>query len=218
MSDATDEDFLTDLIEDYIAHLEGNGQAPDLSDLDPATRRTVESVFRTVLAAWRSDVEIPPRPSGPSISGNPTATSGSEVLLDGNKVRGARTRRHLSPSEVDRRLNVAGHSVGANWTARAERNPTNATPELVAALASILGVGAGELGAAEGSLSEFRSWLDSDDLDQQARAWFERQHLAYSVEMVQRAHGQLLLAHQRSSGESRSQWISMLHAVLEQLR
>jgi hypothetical protein len=213
-----DEELLTDLIESYIAHLEGDGETPDLSELDPATRQSVEGVFRTVLAAWRSDVEVPPSSTSPSDSDGSSSALSTDVLLDGDKLRRARTQRRLSPSEVDQRLNATGHSVGANWTARAERNPTSASPTLAAALASILGVGAGELGAASGSLNGFRRWLDSDDFDQQARVWFEQERLAYSTETVRHARSQLALAHQRSSGGSREQWISMLHAVLEQLR
>ena len=38
----------------------------------------------------------------------------------------------------------------------------------------------GELGAASGSLSAFRRWLESDDFEVQARAWFENERLSNS--------------------------------------
>ena len=223
MSDVTNNEFLTDLIEDYIAHLEGAGDAPDLSQLDPDSRITVEGILRTVLAAWRSEVDIPPRSGDDktATASSPSATDKlehSEVMLDGDTIKSARMRRHLSPSEVDQRLNKAGHSVPTNWTVRAERNPTAVSPELATTLALILGVSAGQLSDVSDMLSAFRRWLSSDDFEEQALAWFEKERLTYSPEKVKEARSQLQLVHQRSLNDARAQWIAMLHAILEQLR
>ena len=127
MADDIVEDQITELIESYVAHLEGEGPAPSLDGLDAATRREARNAFRAVDAAWRSDLEIPPLEEDPvalALGFVPRRDPESFVVISGRLVKNARQGRGLKTSDVAARLESMGLAAAdQKWLGRLERAP-----------------------------------------------------------------------------------------------
>src|ERR1700722_17460322 len=101
MADDIVQDQIPELIESYVAHLEGEGPAPSLDGLDATTRREARNAFRAVDAAWRSDLEIPPLEEDPvalALGFVPRRDPESFVVVSGRLVKQARQGRGANAS------------------------------------------------------------------------------------------------------------------------
>jgi transcriptional regulator with XRE-family HTH domain len=224
MADDTIEDPITELIEAYIAHLEGEGPAPSLEDLDTHAKREARNAFRAVDAAWRSDLEIPPLEEDPvalALGFVPAANASTEVIVSGSLVTKARRRRKLKASDVANRLQSMGLDANQQWLVRLERSSVQEIKtDLATGLATVLGVSVDALAAErDKDVDPFATWLYSDEFDVAFAAWVDEQEgRELPKDLAPRARSQLLTAVRRSAGDGEpTLWAAMLRSVLDEL-
>jgi transcriptional regulator with XRE-family HTH domain len=224
MPNQFDEERITDLIDEYLQHLEGEGREPDLSGLDPELQAAARRAFRAADAAWRSETDIP------SFREDPVAialgfvkphASDQSITLVGLSITSARKRRGLKAAQLAGQLRSVGLDVSTNWLFTIEgAKAMDVSESTAAALAKVLQVEVETLSiSGANELDEFTAWLYSDDFGAEVASWLSRQDSETPVDyLAVKARSRLLVAAKRSGGEgSRAQWIAMLHAVLQDL-
>src|ERR1700728_1576078 len=107
MPDPFDDERLTDLIDDYLRHLDGDCPAPVLEGLDVELQAAARNAFRIVDAAWRSDPDMPSLEEDPVAIAfgfvEPTRVDHS-IALVGSQIASARKRRGLKVTQLAAQL------------------------------------------------------------------------------------------------------------------
>ena len=211
------------LVDAYVRHIEGSGEAPDLTLVDPVVAAEATELFRLLDATWGSDIDLPPLDEDPVAVAlglvHPPAAN-ANVFIVGPKAAAARQRRKLRPSEVALRLTHAGHPSTARSVVKLEdASASEVTTGFVDALAEALGCTVTELVAdVSADLDAFATWLHSEEFEREVARWAEE--TSYNGPDLRRpARARLLTARRRSSGLSTPEdWIALLRAVLDSLR
>jgi hypothetical protein len=224
MPDDMIEDQITELIEVYIAHIDGDGPAPALEGLDADTQREARNVFHVIDVAWRSDTEIPPLEEDPvalALGFVPAMDTSPVTIVSGTLVAKARRRRGLKTSDVASRLKLMGFEVDQKWLLRMELvSAQEVSNDVATGLATVLGVSAHALSAAhDKDVDPFTVWLYSDGFDAAFAEWVnEQEGRALPNDLAPRARSKLLTAVRRSAGDGEpALWGAMLRSVLDEL-
>lgn len=225
MADDIVEDQITELIEAYIAYLDGDGPAPSLGGLDPVARREARNAFRAVDAAWRSDIEIPPLDEDPvalALGFVAHPAPAPVVFISGKLVKHPRRRSGLKASDVAKRMQSAGLQVDHKWVVRLEQSPVQeVAPDVATGLAHVFGVSADALSSAQvQDVDPFAAWLYSDQFDAAFAEWVDEQEgRALPDDLAPVARSKLLVAARRSEGDGGGPalWVQMLRSVLDEL-
>jgi len=224
MADDRVHDQVAELVESYIAYLDGDGPAPSLDGLAVDVKREAHSAFRAADAAWRSDIEIPPLEEDPvalalgfvGTPGEPDA-----MIVTGASVRVARRRQNLKASDVAKRLSAKGFDVNQQWLVRLERASVQEIPfDLASGLAAVLRVSTVDLQPThDKGVDAFGSWVYSEDFDAAFAHWVTQQEdRPLPIDLATRARRQLLAAARRSAGEGEpALWVALLRSVLDEL-
>jgi hypothetical protein len=224
MADQFNEERITDLIDEYLQHLEGDSPEPDLDGLDPEVQAAARKAFRAADAAWRSETDIPPFREDPvaiALGFVKPKASDQPITLVGSSIASARRRRGLKATQLAGQLRSFGLDVSTNWLFTIEgAKAMDVSESIAAALAKALQVEITTLSiSGANELDEFTAWLYSDDFDAEVADWRSRQDSETPMgDLAAKARSRLLVAAKRGGGEgSRPQWIAMLHAVLQDL-
>ncbi|MBF6558266.1 MAG: hypothetical protein IVW52_19365 [Acidimicrobiales bacterium] len=225
MTDDIVDGEITELIESYVAHLEGGGPAPSLDGLDAGTQREARKAFRAVDAAIRSDIEIPPLEEDPvalALGFVPRRHAESFVVISGKLVKRARQGRGLKTSDVANLLKSLGLAAAdQKWLGRLERAPVQEVAlDVARGLAKVLGVSPEAISLAQDKdIGPFAEWLYSREFDAAVAAWIDEQAgRTLPVDLAPRARRELLAAARRSEGDGApALWVQMLRSILDEL-
>lgn len=214
----TDHKELPALFEAFLAHLDGEGPEPDITNLDDALRHDLVAQFAVLRRDHGLLAGAPDLPDDPGFAALGFDRAGESIEIAGAKVRRARSRAGLDFKRVIELATNAGGKLGVkdlHDLERATSTPlaqTDATALLVA-----LDVTLPDLESDEGQIGEMRRFLGSPEFDDTVRRWCDERSAPF--EEVSRQAKSAMLAGNFRGGEhtDQEQLLALLHIVLEHL-
>lgn len=211
-------DQLDDLVEGFLAHLEGEGPPPDLTDLPSDVRSEAEARFE-MLRATHGVL------AGSSGSGAARIAArfgldraGQQIEIAGAKVKRVRMAKNLQLADLALAVQKSGVELSS---ARLFRIETAAALPLdqpiVTALVAALNCSVADLETIDTSdLTSVRAFVDSAEFRELIESWASA-HDVDAQTAARRAGEQLLAAHYRAQDVTREQLREILQAILRNL-
>lgn len=219
MTTEDNEDRFAGYLDQYVAYLEGVAEMPRINHLEDKDHRELSAMFRVIDANWASEIELPPLEKDPVALALGLVRPGasSQVLVAGGLIKAMRQAMKLSRSELVAVISTHGWAITPLELTLLERANAEILPVARAgALARALRTDIEALTpSSEDPVGEFVAWLYSVKFDQVVGIWAAG-HGRTAESVAEEARTKMLAPARRSGGPGgRSQWLQMLHAVLE---
>jgi hypothetical protein len=211
-------DQLDDLVEGFLAHLEGEGPPPDLTDLPSDVRAEAEARFEMLRAAQG----VLAGSSGPG-AGRIAARfgldrAGQQIEIAGAKVKRLRMSKKLQLADVALGVQKSGVTLSSAQLFRIETAVALPLDQpIVTALVAVLNCSVADLETVDTSdLSPVRAFLNSPEFHDLIASW-AAEHDQDAESTARRAGEQLLAAHYRAQDVTDEQLREILRAILRKL-
>lgn len=162
------------LFESYLAFLEGAQDEPDLTTLASDVRERLIREFEILRHDHGLLSELPDLADDPVFTALGFDRVGTDIEVDGKKVRAARQRSKLDYKEIALRMKNAGSLLGVRDLFRIEQQTATPLPQVdVTALVAALRVSLADLESSSAQVSRMRQFLASGVFDTVIRRWCE---------------------------------------------
>lgn len=212
----TDHERYAHLFESYLAFLEGAQDEPDLTTLASDVRERLLREFEILRHDHGLLSELPGLTDDPVFAALGFDRVGTDVEIDGKKLRAARQRLKLDYSEIALRMKNAGSLLGVRDLFRIEQETATPLPQVDAtALVAALRVSLADLESTGAQMSRMRQFLASDAFDSVIKRWCEETG-ADLGRSARRARKDLLATHFRGGDHTDfADLADLLRALLE---
>ncbi len=212
----TDHRQYAHLYEDYLAYLDGEQDEPDLSSVPPDVREKLLNAFETLRDDYGVLAQLPDIVDDPVFAALGFDRVGSDVEIDGSKLRAVRKGSGLEYPEIARRVKNAGSDLTVRDLFRLERQTATPLPQVDAtALVVALHVSLADLESTGAQVGRMREFLASDVFDTAIRRWCEDTGADFASS-TRRARNELLTANFRGGDHTDfSDLAELLQALLE---
>jgi len=212
----TDAHKHADLIERYLAYLEGEAEEPDLSKLPPNAREQLDHQFEILRNDHAVLRQLPELAEDPVFAALGFDRAGSDVEIDGKKLRAARQRAQLDYNEIADRMNNAGSHLGVRDLFRLEQATATPLPAVDAtALVAALRISLADVESTDVQVSRMRQFLASEVFNTVVRRWCDETGADFT-NSARRAHDELLRTNFRGGDRAEfADLASLLRVVLE---
>jgi hypothetical protein len=211
-------DQLDDLVEGFLAHLEGEGPPPDLTDLPSDVRAEAEARFEMLRAAQGVLVGSSGSGAGRIAARFGLDRAGQQIEIAGAKVKRLRMSKKLQLADVALGVQKSGVTLSSAQLFRIETAVALPLDQpIVTALVAVLNCSVADLETVDTSdLSPVRAFLDSPEFRELIESWAAEHDL--DAESTARLAGeQLLAAHYRAQDVTDEQLREILRAILRNL-
>lgn len=204
------------LLESYLAFLEGAQDEPDLITLASDVRDRLIREFAILRHDHGLLSQLPDLADDPVFSALGFDRVGTDVEIDGKKLRTARQRSKLDYAEIALRMKNAGSLLGVRDLFRIEQATATALPQADAtALVAALRISLADLESSGAQMSRMRQFLASDAFDTVIIRWCEDTGADFD-RSARRARNDLLAANFRGGDHTDfSDLADLLRALLE---
>jgi hypothetical protein len=211
-------DQLDDLVEGFLAHLEGEGPPPYLTDLTSDVRAEAEARFEMLRAAQGVLAGSSGSGAGRIAARFALDRAGQQIEIAGAKVKRLRMSKKLQLADVALGVQKSGVTLSSAQLFRIET--TVALPldqPIVTALVAVLNCSVADLETVDTSdLSPVRAFLNSPEFHDLIASW-AAEHDQDAESTARRAGEQLLAAHYRAQDVTDEQLREILRAILRKL-
>ena len=171
MSDIDDE--LDGIIDEYLAHLDGAGPAPDLGALPDSLQHEAHARLQLIDAMWHADTHQTTPQDDPVARRFGFDRPGQTIAINGKRVAALRKAAGIDLKELLSRITAAGGTIAPAALLQLEQNPSTTVPQPSAsALVAALDTTLAEIEAATPlSADPVRAFLDSPAFDDLLARW-----------------------------------------------
>jgi transcriptional regulator with XRE-family HTH domain len=209
------EDTITDILETYLNHLDGNAPEPDVSEYTRDDQDTLRGYFRLLRDLYGTLSDRSDTGHDPVFIALGFDRAGHDITIDGKRVSSVRKRAGLDYAAVLLRMNNAG----ANWTMqqlmRLELSTASPVPQHDAtALIAALRVSLSDIESTGGPSGAVASFLQSPLFEAEILDWAG--HRRVDLATTRRQITNELLAANFRGGEHADQddLLELLRAIL----
>ena len=211
-------DQLDDLVEGFLAHLQGGGPPPDLTDLPSDVRSEAEARFEMLRAAHGVLIDSSGSGAGRIAARFGRDRAGQKIEIAGAKVKRARMSKKLQLADVAREVQKSGVELSSAQLFQIETAAALPLDQpIVTALVAVLNCSVADLEMVDTSdLSSVRAFIDSAEFHELIASW-AAEHDLDAQTTARRAGAHLLAAHYRAQEVTREQLREILRAILRKL-
>lgn len=211
-------DQLDDLVEGFLAHLEGEGPPPDLTDLTSDVRAEAEARFEMLRAAQGVLAGSSGSGAGRIAARFGLDRAGQQIEIAGAKVKRLRMSKKLQLADVALGVQKSGVTLSSAQLFRIETAVALPLDQpIVTALVAVLNCSVADLETVDTSdLSPVRAFLNSPEFHDLIASW-AAEHDQDAESIARRAGEQLLAAHYRAQDVTDEQLREILRAILRKL-
>ena len=211
-------DQLDYLVEAFLAHLEGEGPPPDLTDLPSDVRAEAEARFEMLRAAQGVLAGSSGSGVGRIAARFGLDRAGQQIEIAGAKVKRLRMSKKLQLADVALGVQQSGVTLSSAQLFRIETAVALPLDQpIVTALVAVLNCSVADLETVDTSdLSPVRAFLNSPEFHDLIASW-AAEHDQDAESTARRAGEQLLAAHYRAQDVTDEQLREILRAILRKL-
>jgi hypothetical protein len=209
---------LDDLVEAFLAHLEGDGPEPNLAEFPSNVRSEAEVRFEMLRAAHGVLADASGSGASRIAARFGLDRAGQQIDIAGAKVKRVRMSKKRDLADVARAVQQSGVDLTSAQLFRIETAAVIPVDQrTVTALVAVLRCSVDDLETVDTTdLSPVRTFINSDEFRELIARWATEHDLDAQV-IARRAGDQLLAAHYRAEDVTRNQLRDILQAILRKL-
>ena len=211
-------DQLDDLVEGFLAHLQGGGPPPDLTDLPSDVRSEAEARFEMLRAAHGVLVDSSGSGASRIAARFGLDRAGQKIEIAGAKVKRAGMSKKLQLADVAGEVQKSGVELSSAQLFQIETAAATPRPANFTALVAVLNCSVADLEMVDTSdLRSVRAFIDSAEFHELIASWAAEHDLDAQTTAGPRSGAHLLAAHYRAQEVTREQLREILRAILRKL-